>query len=251
MAARGEFLGSESSFYRFLKTENLSKHRRREKPSRHHRPAHLIATRPGQIWTWDITYLRSRILGSFFYCYVFVDIFSRKIVASEVHLVECGKIAATIFARACKAEGIAKDELTLHSDNGAPMKSAEFLATQEALKVGKSYSRPSVSNDNPFSESIFKTMKYRTWYPEKPFTTIHDATKWVERFVNWYNYKHLHSGLKFVTPDQRHRGEDVEILQKRHETYIQAKETNPSRWTGQTRNWTRVEQVDLNRRPAA
>jgi transposase InsO family protein len=179
LAGRGHYLGSESTLYRFLKTEKMSRPRRREKPQRHRRPRHLSATGPGQIWTWDITYLRSKALGTYYYCYVFVDIFSRKIVATEVHSVECGKVAASIFLKACEAEGITPGTLTLHSDNGAPMKSAEFLAMLENLKVDRSYSRPSVSNDNPFSEALFKTMKYRTWYPEKPFVALDDARRWL------------------------------------------------------------------------
>lgn len=172
LASSGRYLGSASSLYRFLKTEKLSRHRRREKPKRCHRPRHLAATGPGQVWTWDITYLRAKGLVRCYYCYVFVDIFSRKIVAAEVHPVECGKIAASVFQCACANEGIEPGTLTLHSDNGAPMKSAEFLAMLEKLEVGRSYSRPSVSNDNPFSEALFKTMKYRTWYPEKPFLAL-------------------------------------------------------------------------------
>jgi putative transposase len=251
LASRSEYIGSESSFRRFLKTEELNRHRRREKAARHHRPKHLVATGPGQIWTWDITYLRSKVLGSFFYCYVFVDIFSRKIVAYDVHPVECGKIASELFSKACEVEGVQPGDLTLHSDNGASMKSAEFLATLSKLGVEKSFSRPSVSNDNPFSEAIFKTMKYRTWYPEKPFGTLEDARKWMSRFANWYNFTHLHSGIKLVTPDQRHRGEDIQILETRHATYEEAKKKNPARWTGETRDWSHIKKVDLNQRPAA
>ena len=109
-----------------------------------------------------------------------------------------------------------------------------------------SLSRPSVSNDNPYSESLFRTLKYRPEYPEKPFDDLQDARDWMTLFVAWYNEEHLHSGIKFVTPGQRHRGEDSEILAKRKQVYTQAKLKNPNRWSGDIRNWDQIEQVMLN-----
>ncbi len=126
------------------------------------------------------------------------------------------------------------------------MKGATMLATLQQLGVMPSFSRPSVSNDNPYSESLFRTLKYRPEYPEKPFTDLQSARDWVLRFVDWYNNKHLHSSIKFVTPAQRHRGEDVDILAKREALYRQAKSENPKRWSGEIRNWEPVKEVYLN-----
>ena len=136
--------------------------------------------------------------------------------------------------------------MTLHSDNGSPMKGATMLATLQELGVVPSFSRPSVSNDNPYSESIFRTLKYRPEYPEKPFSDLASARDWVRGFVRWYNVEHCHSGIKFVTPMQRHTGEDIEILSRRKAVYQQAKSQNPERWTGNIRNWERIEEVRLN-----
>ena len=121
-----------------------------------------------------------------------------------------------------------------------------MLATLQELGVTPSFSRPSVSNDNPYSESLFRTLKYRPEYPEKPFAEISAARIWVEGFVRWYNHEHLHSEIKFVTPEQRHTGKDTEILTKRKRVYEQAKSKNPSRWSGETRDWNRITEVHLN-----
>lgn len=138
--------------------------------------------------------------------------------------------------------------MVLHSDNGGPMKGATMLATLQRLGVAPSFSRPKVSNDNPFSESLFKTLKYCPGFPERGFASLEDARSWVERFVNWYNNVHLHSGINFVTPASKHSGIDEEILKKRHLTYQRAKSKNPNRWSRETRNWSVVEKVELNPR---
>jgi len=126
------------------------------------------------------------------------------------------------------------------------MKGATMLATLQQLGVTPSFSRPSVSNDNPYSESLFRTLKYRPEYPEKPFVNLPAARAWVLIFVDWYNNKHLHSSIKFVTPAQRHRGEDIDILSKRKAVYRGAKSKNPKRWSGEIRNWEPVKEVYLN-----
>jgi len=135
----------------------------------------------------------------------------------------------------------------LHSDNGSPMKGATMLATLQQLGVAPSFSRPSVSDDNPFSESLFRTMKYTPSFPAKPFESIEAARKWVHEFVQWYNNEHRHSGIQFVTPNQRHQGEDKEILEKRKAVYEAAKDKNPQRWSGEIRDWSPVTEVWLNR----
>ena len=144
------------------------------------------------------------------------------------------------------AEGITEDGLVLHSDNGSPMKGATMLATLQRLGVVPSFSRPSVSNDNSYSESLFGTMKYAPTYPAKPFASLTEAREWVHRFVTWYNEQHRHSAIQFVTPGQRHRGEDAEILTARKAVYEQARQRHPERWSGDTRNWDPVGQVWLN-----
>ena len=133
----------------------------------------------------------------------------------------------------------------MHSDNGSPMKGATMLATLQRLGVIASFSRPSVSDDNPFSEALFRTLKYRPEYPERAFEDIAAARTWVERFVRWYNHEHRHSAIRFVTPDERHSGEDHDILQRREKVYDQARKRHPQRWSGRTRNWTPVDGVYL------
>jgi len=246
LATRGEYFGSESTLSRILKENQLNKHRRRERVATHHQPESLVATGPNQVWSWDVTYLRSRVLGKHFYCYLFMDVYSRKIVGWTVREKECGKLASDLLIKSCNDENVGYDELSLHQDNGAVMRGSVFMSTMSALGVKASYSRPGVSDDNPFSESLFRTMKYRTWYPETPFSCVEDASKWMNRFVNWYNEIHLHSGIKFVTPNDRHSGQDAEILKKRRATYEAAKELHPERWSGKIRNWDLETRIELN-----
>jgi putative transposase len=246
LADEGRFIASESSFYKVLKANKLLKHRGRAKAPEKKRPVPLIATGPNQIWSWDITYLKSGIRGEYFYLYLFMDIFSRKIVGYDIFECESMDHSAKTFEQICKNEKIEKDNLVLHSDNGGPMKGATMLATLQRLGVMPSFSRPRVSDDNPYSESLFKTLKYRADYPEI-FSEISDVKKWILKFVNWYNEDHLHSGIKFVSPACRHRGEDEEILRKRKEVYEKAKKDFPKRWNNRkTRNWNREVKVFLN-----
>jgi transposase InsO family protein len=232
--------------YRILSDANLQKHRRREKVASAYRPRELIASGINQVWSWDVTYLPSKLNGKHFYCYVFMDIFSRKIVGWNVHDNESGVLASQLLRSSCQAESIDMNRLSLHQDNGAIMRGAEFTQMMATLGVQSSYSRPGVSDDNPFSESLFKTLKYRTWYPETPFCSLQDSHKWMTRFVKWYNDDHQHSSLKFVTPSQRHAGQDSEILRIRDATYKLAQARTPNRFVNGTRNWMRQEQVVLN-----
>ena len=175
-----------------------------------------------------------------------MDIFSRMIVGFEVYEKESMDYSSKLFANICEKENINKDQLTLHSDNGGAMKGATMLATLQKLGVMPSFSRPGVSDDNPFSESLFKTLKYCPKFPSEGFESIEVARAWVKEFVEWYNNIHLHSGIKFVTPSQRHLGQDKEILTKRKKVYEEAKQKNPNRWSGSTRNWDFVDEVFLN-----
>ena len=246
LADKGRYIASESSFYRILRDEKQLVHRGRASAPTRKRPEPLEADGPNQLWSWDITYLPKTIRGTFFYLYLFIDLFSRKIVGWEVYEEESAEHAATIFRKTYMREGIAGDKLALHSDNGSPMKGATMRSTLQYLGVQTSFSRPSVSNDNAYSEAMFRTLKYRPTFPDEPFDTLEEARQWVEQFQHWYNEEHRHSALNFVTPGQRHRGEDQEILRRRSEIYASAKAKRPERWSGESRNWDRPEGVILN-----
>lgn len=246
LADRGEYLASESTFYRILRAADQLARRGRAKPPTRQRPAPLVATAPHQVWTWDITYLATTVRGSFFYLYLILDLFSRKIVGWEVHAHQSADHAAALFRQSHLREGVDRVALTLHADNGAPMKGATMLATLQQLGVVPSFSRPSVSNDNPFSEALFRTLKYTPAYPEGPFENVVAARAWVATFVAWYNEQHLHSAIGFVTPGQRHRGEEVALLQQRRAVYEAAKARQPCRWSGAIRNGQPVGSVSLN-----
>ena len=246
LADQGEFIASESTFYRILRCEKMLAHRGKTRPATHSRPDELVATAPNQVWSWDITYLKMFIRGEFYYAYLIEDIFSRKITSGDVFEAESSEHAAQLMREACLKEGIQPHELVLHSDNGGPMKGATMLATLQRLGVAASFSRPRVSDDNPFSEALFRTMKYRPEFPEKPFESREEARAWLENFIHWYNHEHLHSGIKFVTPADRHDGKDIEILKNRTLVYENAKKKNPLRWSQNIRNWDRITQVSLN-----
>jgi putative transposase len=246
LADRGEFVASESSFYRVLKMEELLEHRGKSRPRSVARPKELMATRPNEVYSWDITYLLSSLRGQYFYLYLFLDVFSRKIVGHRVHERESADLSSALLTDICINESIDRNQLSVHADNGGPMKGATMLVTMQKLGVMPSFSRPSVSDDNPFSESLFKTLKYCPSYPTTAFASIEEARAWVEEFVAWYNNEHLHSGIKFVSPTSRHEGRDVAILEKRNIVYKEAKLKNPSRWSKETRNWERIASVKLN-----
>ena len=191
-------------------------------------------------------YLKTYTKGMFFYLYMIMDIYSRKIVGWKVHFEDNAENAGILAEITCMIEGIEEDQVVLHSDNGPSQKGATMLGTLERLGVAASFSRPSVSNDNPYSESLFKTLKYTPSYPEKGFSNIEEANLWTQKFVLWYNTIHLHSGIKFVTPQDRHMGLDRHILENRKNVYEYARINNPNRWSGKTRNWEYIENVTLN-----
>jgi putative transposase len=246
LADQDIYIGSESSFYRVLKEKKMMKHRQRSKPATHHRPNEYAASGPSQVWSWDITYLRSSVRGSFFYLYMIVDVWSRKIIASTVFKEESMDLGAQLFTQACFIHGVNPEGLVLHSDNGGPMKGSTMQATLQKLGVIPSFSRPMVSDDNPYSESLFRTMKYRPEYPSKPFESVVHAQDWVDEFTSWYNTRHLHSAIRFVTPDDRHYGREHHILANRQYIYEQARRSHPNRWSRHIRNWNPVRLVWLN-----
>lgn len=246
LADRGVYVASESSFYRVLKAASQQHHRgRAKKPSERVVTSHC-ATGPNQVWSWDITWMPAAIKGQYYYWYMVLDIFSRKIVGHEVHVAESAELASRLMRRTSLAEGLAGRPLVLHSDNGSAMKGATMLATLEQLGVAPSFSRPRVSNDNAYAESLFRTCKYRPDYPDKPFGSLEEAQAWTQKFVRWYNQDHRHSGLKFVTPAQRHCRQDAAILERRKQVYHEARNRNPQRWSQGIRNWKLEGQVWLN-----
>ncbi len=247
LADLGIYLGSESTMYRILRELKMNMHRQASQPAKRHSPDLLIANAPNQLWSWDITYLPSTVRGRFFYLYMVMDLYSRKAVACQVYEYESGELAADLITDACLREKISKDQVTLHSDNGSPMKCATMLAKLQDLGVIPSFSRPSISNDNPYSESLFRTLKYRPEYPDKPFKTLFEAREWANRFIHWYNKEHLHSSIHFVTPEDRHNGRDIKILANRQHVYQEAKSKNPERWSGKTRNWNPATEVVLKK----
>lgn len=249
LADSGIYIASESSFYRVLRTANQMRPRARvNRSGQYAKPKAHTATQANQLWSWDITFLASRIKGVFYYLYLIMDVYSRKIVGWEIHKSQNDRHASDLLKKAKLSENLnSTDKLTLHSDNGSPMKGATMLSTMQTLGVAPSFSRPSVSNDNPFSESLFKTLKYVPSMPEKPFASIEHARAWAGQFTQWYNYEHKHSQIKYVTPNQRHTGKDIQILEKRKEIFLSAKNRNPQRWSRNIRNWDHVGQVWLNK----
>ncbi len=245
------YKASERTMYRVLKRHKLQAHRGRARPRTCHRPSEHRATGPRQVWSWDITYLRSPIRGRFWLLYMVVDVWSRKIVAARVHDHESDELASVLIDEACRREGIDRAGLVIHSDNGPAMKGKTVLAKMQELGIVPSFSRPRVSDDNPFSEALFRTMKYRPDYPDGPFASVEAAQDWVDRFVLWYNEDHQHSGIRFVTPVQRHDGTDIAILANRERVYAAARDRHPGRWSGKIRDWSHIGVVRLNPRPVS
>ncbi len=248
LADAGRYLASESTIYRLLRERRMIEHRGHARPPRCSRPDELVAEGPNQVWSWDITYLQSPVRGQFFFLYLIIDVFSRKVVGRAVHETESAAHAAVLIAATCAEENIARDQLVIHSDNGGPMKGATMLATLQQLGVVPSFSRPHVSDDNPYSEALFRTLKYRPEYPSTCFASIEGARQWVGLFVAWYNNAHFHSAIGFVAPTDRHAGDDIAILAKRSEVYEAARAANPARWSRHVRTWSRIAAVSLNPR---
>ncbi|HYP04048.1 MAG TPA: IS3 family transposase [Cyanobium sp.] len=253
LADRGVYIGSERSFYRVLHAHGQAHRRGRARPPQEPRAVpRLEAKGPNQVWSWDITYLPTSVRGVWLYLYLVIDVWSRKAVAWDVAEREDSQIAADLVSRACLRERISRrrhQPLILHADNGNAMRAATLETRLEELGVLRSFSRPRVSNDNPYSESLFRTVKYRPDYPRRPFRSQDDACAWVAAFVDWYNHQHRHSGIRFVTPDQRHSGQADEICRHRARVYEKARQLHPRRWTRSTRCWRQPEVVWINPPP--
>ena len=247
LADSGQYIASESSFYRILEHEGQLEHRGRSKAKKASvKPTSYTATGPNQVWSWDISYLPTGVIGLHYYLYLFMDIYSRKIVGAEVFNSENAEDASDLLQRSMWSEHCVGTGLVLHSDNGAPMKSFTLREKMYDLGVVTSRSRPRVSNDNPYSEALFKTLKYCPQWPSSGFSSLVLAREWVDDFVCWYNQDHRHSGIRYVTPCERHEGKDKEVLDNRDEVYKLAREKNPMRWSKNTRNWGFIKSVELN-----
>jgi putative transposase len=248
LADRGVYLASESTFYRIMKNQNMQHHRGRSKKPTPKPISTHCASAPNQVWMWDITWLPGPAKGIYFYLYLILDLFSRKIISWDIWTEESAENASILVRRGVLSEQrIAPlQPLILHSDNGSPMKGSSLLETLYSLGITPSRSRPRVSNDNPYAESIFRTCKYRPSYPASGFANLTQAREWVLAFVRWYNNEHRHSGLNFVTPHQRHSGLDQIIFEKRRKLYEEARATHPERWSGKIRDWSLDDMVWLN-----
>lgn len=250
LADEGVYVASESTFYRVLRSEGMAARRGQARaPSRKSPPPTHRASAPNQVWCWDITWLAGPVKGTFYRLYLILDLYSRKIVACEVWEEENSARAGELVQRACLAEGLAAQPswLVLHGDNGSALKAGNLDALFARLQIKPSRSRPRVSNDNAFAESMFRTAKYHPSLPPAGFATLEQAREWASQFCQWYNRQHRHRSLKFVTPEQKHKAEDIEILAKRHELYEQAKANRPERWIQRrTRDWTPVQSTALN-----
>ena len=249
LADEGIYLASESTFSRMLREHGQTAHRGRAKAPKAVRPPTThIATEARQVWCWDMTYLPAQVMGRWFHLYLILDLYSRKIVGWEAHDSDHADHAAHLVRRTALAEGIAAmgTKPVLYGDNGSTLKATTVLAMLNWLGVKPSYSRPRVSDDNAYAESLFRTAKYRPEFPAKGFVDLEQARTWAADFVRWYNFDHRHSGIRYVSPAQRHAGDDHAILAARHDLYLKARERNPARWSGDTRNWTPIGAVTLN-----
>jgi putative transposase len=227
----GTYLASVRTFYRVLSASGLMHERRAQLVHPAHAKPELIATAPNQVWSWDITRLRSTLKWQHFYLYVLLDIFSRYVVGWLVASTENAGLASALIEETCDKYGIARDTLTLHSDRGSPMRAkttAELLAD---LGVAASFSRPRVSNDNPFSEAQFKTLKYRPEFPAR-FDGIEHARVHLHCFFGWYNDEHRHSGIGFMTPAAVHFGQAAAMQQQRAAVLAAAYRAHPERFKG-------------------
>jgi len=226
---QGKYLCSERTMYRIL-AENRQVRERREQ-LRHPRYAapELLATRPNEVWSWDITKLLGPAKWTYFYLYVILDIFSRYVVGWMVAYRESAELAQRLIQETLRRQGIEPGELTLHADRGSSMTSKPVAFLLAELGVTKTHSRPHVSNDNPYSESQFKTMKYRPEFPER-FGSYPDARGFCEGFFRWYHHEHHHSGLGFLTPFEVHFGQAKQLREKRVLVLRDAYERNPERF---------------------
>jgi putative transposase len=247
LADEGLYLASESTMYRVQRRRGLRTRKRAAERTHVTRSSTVHkATGPNQVWSWDITWLPTVVRGRYFFLYLVMDVWSRRVVAWTISERETAETAAQLIQQACVDGKVDPRGLVLHSDNGKPMRSSTMLSTLQWLGVIPSFSRPHVSDDNPYSEALFRTLKHTPAYPRLPFLDVETAQQWVACFAAWYNGEHRHSAIRYVTPNERHSGREHDVLARRRELYEQARQSNPQRWTGDVRNWSPIGLVVLN-----
>jgi putative transposase len=250
LADEGVYLASESTLYRLQRRHGLRRKKRLASRSDITRASVVHrATAPNKVWSWDITWLPTTVRGVYLHLYLVMDVWSRRIVGWHIAANESAETAAELIAQICRDSQVDPRGLVLHSDNGKPMRGSTMVSTLQWLGVVPSFSRPHVSDDNPYSEALFRTLKHTPAYPRLPFEDIESGRRWVARFVGWYNCEHRHSAIRYVTPDERHCGREHDVLTRRHRLYQRARGLNPERWTCATRNWTPIGLVVLNPSP--
>ncbi len=227
----GRYICSARTMYRILAQENEVRERRNQRRHPHYTKPELIATGPNQVWSWDITKLKGPVKWTYFYLYVILDIFSRLVVGWMVAHRESAELAKRLIRESCEKQGIEPGQLILHADRGSSMKSKPVAFLLADLGVTKTHSRPHVSNDNPYSEAQFKTLKYRPEFPQR-FGCLQDSRNHCRTFFNWYNTQHLHSGIAMLTPQAVHYGQADTILKHRTVTLEMARMKNPIRFSG-------------------
>lgn len=226
---RHEYICSIRTMYRILNDHAEVKERRNQRRRPVYTKPELMATAPNQLWSWDITKLRGPTRGIYYHLYVLLDVYSRYVVSWMLASSESGELAKTLLSEACVKYGIQPGQLTTHSDNGSAMKAEPVVNLLLTLGVAKSRSRPYVSNDNPFSESQFKTLKYRPEFPSR-FGSQEDGLAFCRAFFKWYNEEHYHSGICWLTPEAVHFGHASAILAQRHTALVAAFELTPDRF---------------------
>ncbi len=228
---KGIYQCSVSTMYRILSENNQVKERRRNHKRHHYNKPELLATAPNQVWTWDITKLKGTVKFEYFYLYLIIDIYSRYVVGWLIANCESGELARQLIQETCEMQNISVNDsnLTIHSDRGSAMKSQNVSSLLAQLNINKSFGRPHVSNDNPFSESQFKTLKYHNSFPEK-FGCFEDAQTFCHNFIIWYNQNHYHTGIGLLTPESVHYDKAKQILNQRNEVLQSAYEQSPERF---------------------
>ncbi len=227
----GQYLCHWRTMYRILDEHQEVRERRNQLRHPNHQKPELLATGPNQVWSWDITRLLGPVKWTYYYLYVILDIFSRYAVGWMVAKREAASLARELIRQTCAKQGIQPEQLTLHSDRGSPMIARSMAMLLADLGVTKSHSRPHISDDNPYSEAQFKTLKYRPDYPQR-FGCHADARAWARAFFDWYNHEHYHSALGLLTPADVHYGRAEEIFEKRRRVLQEAYENNPERFVG-------------------
>jgi len=226
----GEYLCSPRTMYRILAEQGETVERRIQRGHRDAIKPKLIATQSNEVWSWDITKLLSPQRLTYYYLYVILDIFSRYVVGWLIADVESKSFARRLIQQTALKQGIQPNQLTLHADNGPSMTSHSVAQLLEHLGINKTHNRPYMSNDNPFSESQFKTLKCRPDFPGKFHGGFQEAERFCKKFFLWYNNEHYHSSIAWLTPKSVHYGQAEEILKKRHLTLMQAYNRNPVRF---------------------